>query len=227
MMKALLALLLMLFGLAAAPAAPQRDWTKAVATLPSGAIVIGNPQAKVKLVEYTSMTCPHCAHFAKEGLPALMAGYVAPGKASIELRHAVRDPYDLAASLLVRCAGPAAYLPAMEAVFAAQDAWMGRAMKMTPAEIEAVQKQSRADQLVTVSRTIGLLSLMQARGLAEPKAVACLKSEPEQQKLAAMANEAWSERKIPGTPAFLLNGTIVADAADWAALKPRLDAALR
>ncbi len=127
----------------------------------------------------------------------------------------------------MRCQGPAAYLGAMEAVFGAQDQWMGKAMKMTPAEIEAVQKQPRPDQLVSVSRTVGLIGLLGARGLAEPKAVACLRNEADQKALGAMADEAWRDRKIPGTPAFLLNGTIVPDAADWAALKPRIDAALR
>lgn len=226
-MKALLALLLMLVGLSAAPAAPARDWTKAVATLPTGAIVIGNPQAKVKLVEYTSMTCPHCAHFAKEGLPALMSGYVAGGRVSLEVRHAVRDPYDLAASLLVRCQGPAAYLGAMEAVFAAQPTWMQKASQMTQAQIEAIQKQPETEQLALVARATGMIDLMKARGLPEPRALACLKAKPEEEKLAAMANEAWNTRKIPGTPAFLLNGTLVADTAGWEDLKPKLDAALR
>src|SRR5690606_35752266 len=56
---------------------------------------IGNPNAKVKLVEYLSYTCPHCAEFARQGEAPIKLGYLAPGKVSIEIRHLVRDPIDL------------------------------------------------------------------------------------------------------------------------------------
>ena len=56
-----------------APAQAQRDWTRVVAQTPEGGYRMGNPNAPVKLVEYLSLTCSHCAHFSEQGAPRLIA----------------------------------------------------------------------------------------------------------------------------------------------------------
>src|SRR5258706_3789308 len=84
---------------------------------------LGNPNARVKVVEYASASCPHCATFALEDFPAFKAKYVDTGKASFTLKEYLTDPQVLAAGgfLLARCAGKDRYFPVLEAVFRAQN----------------------------------------------------------------------------------------------------------
>lgn len=103
-MRALFALLA-LFLLAAGPG--PRDWTQTTTRLPTGTYLIGNPAASVKLVEYASYTCPHCAAFAAESAPVLHDRFVRDGSVSLEYRHLIRDGLDLGAAILARCTGTA------------------------------------------------------------------------------------------------------------------------
>src|SRR3546814_8236510 len=66
---------------------------------------MGNPEAAIKIIEFASLTCSHCADFSENGFPALRDKYVNTGKVSYELRNFVRDPLDMTAALLARCAG--------------------------------------------------------------------------------------------------------------------------
>ena len=83
------------------PVAPPAngDWSEVVAATPEGGFVMGNPNAGVKLVEYGSYTCGHCARFDEEGVQPLIDKYVKTGRVSFEFRNYVRDPYDLAGAL--------------------------------------------------------------------------------------------------------------------------------
>jgi len=202
----------------------QRDWTRTVTRTPAGAFVIGNPRAKVKLVEYLSLTCSHCAHFAEQGWGPLRTHYIGKGLVSLEVRHAVRDGFDLAASLLTRCAGPAAYLGATEAVFAKQAEWGERASRFSG---EGLDDKPIDERLIAMAKGVGLDTLFESRGMPAARVDACLSNAAEQKALAAMANEAWSARKIEGTPAFLIDGVIQPDVSSWDALAPRLAAAVK
>lgn len=206
-------------------AAPARNWLATITPAKGGAYVIGNPAAKAKLVEYFSFTCSHCAHFTAEGWPALKRDYIARGTTSIEVRHAVRDPMDLAASLLSRCDGPAGFLGHSEAIFAAQNDWMQKGAAFASANAEKLRKLPTDQALGQFAQNSGLTRLMRSRGMPQAKINACLASKAKQAELAAMADEAWRQRKIPGTPAFLINGSIVPSVASWDMLKPALDAA--
>jgi len=205
-----------------APAA--RDWSHTVTTTAEGGYVLGNPAARVKLVEYLSFTCSHCAHFAAEAMPALTAHYVKTGLVSIEPRHALRDPADFAAALLTRCAGPSHYFAAAARVFAHQETWFSALATYEKANETKLKAMPRDTLLAALADGAGLPALA---GVAPARVKACIASKTEQERLGKMANEAWGERKIRGTPAFLLNGVLLDDTADWETLKPKIDAALR
>ena len=213
------------FVLTSAPAA-ARDWTQTVTQTRAGAFVMGNPKAKIRLVEYLSMTCSHCAHFAGEAFAPLRAGYIGPGLVSLEIRHAVRDPFDLAATMLVRCGGAAAYFPATEAVLARQAAWMETAGEFQQQHGE-LEELSSIDRLIAYAEGSGLSALVVSRGLSKASIPACLGDAAEQKRVAAMVAEAWDKRKIGGTPAFMINGALQAGVFDWAALEPKLKSALK
>src|SRR5688500_13061899 len=83
-----------------------RDWTRVEATTPDGGFRMGNPDAPVKLVEYLSLTCPHCAAFAREGTPPLIRNYVRRGRVSFEVRNLPLNALDVTATILARCGGP-------------------------------------------------------------------------------------------------------------------------
>lgn len=207
----------------AAPVAPTRDWSNNVTRTAGGAFVLGNPQAKVRLVEYASLTCPHCAAFAANGYAPLRADYIRRGLVSLEFRHALRDRADLAASLLARCTGPNRYFASLEKLFATQAEWIEGAIATGDASPGGTSQAERQAALIATATGGGLPATV---GLAPAAANACLSSRAEQTTLGAMADEAWGKRNIPGTPAFLINGTL-AQGTTWAEIQPKIAAALR
>ena len=72
---------------------------------------MGNPNARVKLVEYGSLACPHCRHFEETGYKPLVQGYVRTGRVSYEFRSFLLNAPDISVSLLAHCAGPAKFFP--------------------------------------------------------------------------------------------------------------------
>jgi len=219
---------LVLAGAAAAGiAAPARDWSRSVVPTKAGTYVYGNPAAKAKLVEYLSYTCSHCAHFTEEAWPALKRDYLSRGTTSIEVRHALRDPIDMAAALLARCDGPARFLDHSEAIFAAQGDILSKGQQFMVANRERVGKLPEPQIAAEFANGSGLVALMRSRGMPQAKINACLANRGQLTVLAAMADEAWKTRKLPGTPAFLINGMLVPDTNGWGALKPKLDAAAK
>lgn len=205
-------------------AATPVNWTKTVTRGANGAYVLGNPKAKVRLVEYLSYSCNHCATFSGQSAAPLKSGYVAKGATAVEFRNAVRDRFDFAAAMLARCGGPAKFFGDSEAIFAAQAALMGKA-EAYEAGTPLPESAPVNDQLKAVARGSGLVALMTARGYAPARIDACLVDKPTQDVVLAMTDEAWATRKIPGTPTFLINGT-AAKPGGWPQLEPQLRAAL-
>lgn len=208
----------------AAPA--SGDWTEAVAPTAAGGFVMGNPDAKVKLIEYGSLTCPHCAAFDKEGVPTLLASYVKNGKVSWEFRNFVRDPYDLAASLVARCNGAKSVFGLTRAIYAAQLEWVAKLQTVPPAVADATSKLPPAQQFPALAKLAGFPQFAAMRGVPVAKTEACLADTKEVDRLVQMNSDAVSQYNLPGTPTFLINGTVVPDTATWNLLEPKIKAAL-
>jgi len=218
-MRFFLVLIAALIALVPASAAPPPDWTRTVTMAPDGAYVLGNPAAPTRLVEYVSYTCPHCAHFVAEASTPLRDGWVRRGLVSVELRHAIRDPYDLTAALLARCGGKARFFADHEALFANHEAWMP--------QVEAYETRrgerkftDAAAQMVDIATATGLGDVMAKRGLAPALQRKCLADKKAMAIIAMMAKNAWEDRKIDGTPAFAINGALVPGVHNWAGLIP-------
>ncbi len=211
---------------AAIPAPNGGDWTATVTQTPEGGFLLGNPNAPVKVVEYASMTCPHCGTFAEEGMPALRDNYIKTGRVSLEFRNFVRDPADLAASLLARCGGAQPFYPMTEQMFAAQDEWFGKLQSMSPADQQRLSTLPPNQVTVAVAQAAGLDQFARVRGLPAEKAQQCLSNQAEIERLTQMSNTAIQQYQIPGTPSFLINGKLVENSADWSSLEPRLKEAL-
>jgi protein-disulfide isomerase len=91
---------------------------------PLGDEVLGDANAPVTIIEYASMTCPHCSHFHKTVYPDLKKKYVETGKVRFIFREFPLDPLAAAASMLARCAGKDKFFPLIEAFFEAQSDWV-------------------------------------------------------------------------------------------------------
>lgn len=208
---------------AAAPAA-TRDWSQVATRTPSGSFIQGNPAAKVKLVEFLSFTCPHCAHFEEGAQPALTQRYIKTGLVSYEVRIALRDPFDLAAAVLARCGGPRAFFAVKPAVYAAQNAWLTKGQEWG-ATNPKLDQMSEAQAGRAVAAGAGLDTFFLAHGLTRPQIDACLGNVAEQKMLSAAAERIW-QPGFPGTPAFLINGVQTDSVASWSDLEPKLKKAL-
>jgi len=216
-MRLILALLGLLMLTAAAPA---RDWTTVVRQTPQGAYVVGNPAAPLKLVEYGSYTCSHCAEFAKESDAVLKGQMVKSGRVSVEYRHLVRDPFDLAAVVLARCAGPRGFFGASQAIFATQAEWLQKAIDWQQANA-GTQYRTDAERLRAAAQGAGLIDLMQKRGLAPAAINACLADSAGIAQAMKMTQDAPAD--VQYTPFFFLNGTPQPNMT-WAKLEPILRA---
>jgi protein-disulfide isomerase len=203
------------------------DWTQTVSETPEGGFRMGNPDAKVKVVEFGSMTCGVCAAFAQEGEPALIEKYVKSGQVSFEFRNFVRDGADLAAALLARCGGPTAFFPLTDQLFASQAEWLGKLQTMSPAQAQQLDGLPPGQAAVGLAQAAGLDQFVRVRGIPASKAQACLADEAKVKRLVDGTQAAVKQYQVPGTPTFLINNNVVPESANWKSLEPAIQQALR
>src|SRR5687768_7876747 len=98
------------------PAPNNGDWSQTVTQTQEGGYLMGNPDAPVKLIEYASLTCPHCKSFAEEATASLRDTYVRSGQVSWEFRNFLLGAPDVALSMLSRCQPPAAFFRTIDQV---------------------------------------------------------------------------------------------------------------
>ncbi len=226
-MKAAIILLLAAAALPAAAAAPagqaapaKADWARTVVATPEGGFRMGNPAAKVKLVEYGSLTRSHCATFAKEGMESLVGTYVRSGKVSYEYRNMVLNGLDVAATLVARCGGPDRFFPIADKLYATQNEWKDRVKALTDAQKQALNALPENERLGRLAELAGIPQLAAQHGIAHAQAQGCLADRAAFDGLGKM-NEAAAAKGVEGTPTFFLNGANIGSHA-WGTLEPIL-----
>ncbi|WP_309621855.1 thioredoxin domain-containing protein [Novosphingobium sp.] len=206
----------------AAPAGQK--WEEVVNEGQDGGMILGNPQAPIKLVEYGSLSCPHCARFAQEAMQPLMTDFVASGRVSYEYRSFAIHPQDIPLTLLVKCAPKDAYFAMVEQVytnFEAMNAPLGDPAVQQRAE--AASKAPPATRFVAISDALGFTSFFAARGIAADQANVCL-SNLDNAKAVAENAKKYGAAGISSTPTFEINGNrIEGDNSTW----PKVSEALR
>jgi protein-disulfide isomerase len=170
-------------ALAAAAAFVAGAAVAAPAVLPDD-MSLGNPKAKVQVIEYASLSCPHCAHFNETVFAPFKTKWVDTGKARYTLKEMLTQPEQVAAAgfLLARCAGPAKYFKVVDEVFRSQPRW-------TDGQIKPVLEE------------IG-----KANGVDEAKFAACLQDQKALDALSLRARRAFETDGVQSTPTLFING---------------------
>ena len=202
------------------------DWTQVIAATPAGGFAMGNPNAALKLVEFGSMTCPHCAEFDEVGVQPLIDKYVKTGRVHYEFRNYVRDSLDLAGSLIARCNGAKSFFPLTRAMYKDQASWVAKLQTVSPEQQQTLMGLPPERQFLETAKLAGLQQWAAMRGLPSAKSNACLTDQAEINRLVQMNSDATTEYpKFAGTPSFVINGELV-EGATWALLEPKLRDAL-
>lgn len=149
-----------------------------------GDIVYGNPSARVELIEYGSLTCPHCASFSAEVLPRLQEDFIKDGKLRFVFRNFVRDRYDLAAAVASRClSSEDATKRTLKALFAEQSDWL--------------QAQN---PFVAIAEIAG------REGLGQEEFSSCLSEQSVRKHIVEMTQNGAKLYDIKAIPTLVLNG---------------------
>jgi protein-disulfide isomerase len=203
-------------ALAAVPAPAGKMWSDVVSATPDGGMRMGNPEAPLKLIEYGSLSCPHCAKLSQDGGTTLVDKYVNSGRVSYEFRSfPIHGVIDVPLTMMVRCADPAAFFPLVEQIYANQEALMTRA-EAGNAQAQAASDLPTAQRFPALADAFGLTEWFAARGLAKDQAHACLADASAAEKI-AKEGQAWSEDGINQTPSLVLNGQLLENVSTWAA----------
>jgi protein-disulfide isomerase len=207
--------------------APNGDWTQIVSETPEGGFQMGNPNAPVKLVEYASVTCLHCAEFAEKGGEKLKNEYVKSGQVSWEFRPYLLFPTDAGISLLLRCQGATPFFRLMEQLYAEQKNWVVKFQNLSQAEAQRIQSLPPAQQVKELFRAGDMGQFFRQRGVPEARINACLNDQAGLEKLVGITQKANMDMpNFPGTPTFVINGEMVANVASWELLEPKLREAI-
>lgn len=182
---------------------------------------IGNPDAKVKVVEFLSYTCPHCAEFAREGEAPIKLGYLAPGKISVEVRHLVRDPVDLTVGLLVNCGDTAKFAGNHTAFLNGQERWIGPLSSGTRAQRQRWTAPGATGRRA-IATDFGFYPIMERRGYRRTDVDRCLADDAMATRLAEISAKEWKRPGIGGTPSFAINGVVMPGTHTWPALERQL-----
>ena len=203
------------------------DWSQVVTQTEKGGFRMGNPNAKVQLVEFGSMTCPHCGEFDETGVQPLIDKYVKNGQVAFEFRNYVRDPFDIAASLIARCNGAKSFFPLTREMFEAQQDWITKLQSAPESQLQAIQNLGPQQQFLEIAKMAGLQQWAAMRGVPSAKSNACLTDQNTVNQLVQMNSDATSEYpQFSGTPSFLINGELLENTTNWATLEPKIRAAL-
>jgi len=149
---------------------------------------LGSPDAKLTVVEYASLTCPHCAEFHANTLPAFKERWIDTGQVRLIFRDFPLDGVALRGSLLARCAPPDRYFGVLDILFRSQDTWARDPDPMR-----------------------GLGQVARLAGLDEGAFEACLSNQPLLDGLLAMRQSA-AAQGVKSTPSFVVGGRIVSGA---------------
>ena len=145
--------------------------------------ILGKPDAPITIVEYGSLSCPHCAHFADAILPTIKKKWIDTGKAKLIFRDFPLDQVALRAEMVARCAPPDRYYPLIDTLFANQDKW-----------VLARDWRAALERLVLLA------------GIGKKEVDSCLANKKVEDEVAQSRLTASTQLSVNSTPTFFVNG---------------------
>jgi protein-disulfide isomerase len=167
---------------------------------------LGNPKAKVTVIEYASPTCPVCAEFMINEFPKLKANYIDKGRIFYVYRTFLRNPDDGSAEKLARCLPKNKYMPFLDLLFRNQSKWDYEFGVPSPDGVHAA-----------------LLQLVASQGMSAADADRCLASTADEDAINKVGQDGVAKYSVGATPTFVINGQPEAGFEDFFS---RLDTAL-
>lgn len=165
-------------------------------------MVLGDPKAPITIIEYSALTCPHCASFHRDTLPKIKKEWIETGKAKIVYRDFPFEGVGMGAAMLARCTSTDRYFGFLETLFATQTQW-------------AYSKNPLA----------GLQSLAKLAGIDDERFKACLSDQKLMAGIKAKQKEGEEKYKINSTPTFVVNGKVIVGAVPYEQFEAALKAA--
>jgi protein-disulfide isomerase len=150
-----------------------------------GEPAIGDAAAPVTIIEYSSLTCPHCAAFHNDVLPELKQRYIDTGKVRLVLRDFPLDESALKAAVIAHCAGPERQPQFVEVFFAQQQNW------------------ARARDPIAALKQLARLG-----GLGEAEIDACLADKDLESAVLQARLDGQQQFDIKSTPTFIIDGKV-------------------
>jgi len=195
------------FGLIRSAAAQDVNAAELAKPVPLGDVVLGDPNSPVTLIEYASMTCPHCAEFQATVFPKLKADYIDTNKIRYIFREFPLDIKAAAGSMLARCIGkddPKKYHAVVDLLFATQNTWA--AASDTSEQLKKLSKQT---------------------GMSDEAFNACLSNQSMLDAIKQGQDQAYEKFKVDSTPTFFVNGTKLKGGASYEDFKKLIDPNLK
>jgi protein-disulfide isomerase len=183
-------LLVMAALVAAAPAVaqvtaqPPPAVVKNALTLSPDDRILGKADAPITIIEYASLTCPHCAHFDTDVLPKLVDKWITPGKVKLVLRDYPLDAVAVHAAMIARCAPADRFYGFVDTFFGTQEQWV-----------------------MATDHDAALARLALLGGMSKDKVTACLADKGLEEKIVGSRLIASQQLGVASTPTFFINGT--------------------
>ena len=181
---------------ATAQSDPMLDALNLVGPLPD--MTLGAEDAPVTIIEYASLTCPHCGLFHREVMAQIQEEYIDTGKVRWVFREFPLDSFATAGSMLARCAEPEYYFGFIETLFAQQDEWMQ-------------------------NPNAGLRDIARQGGFNGEQINACIQNQEILDGINWIQRRATEEFGVNSTPTFFVNGQVVRGALAFEAFAPLID----
>jgi protein-disulfide isomerase len=163
-------------------------------------MALGRADAPLTVIEYASMTCPHCAAFHAETLPKLKAAYIDTGKVRLVFREFPLDDAGLRAAMLARCAGPERFFGFLDVLFKQQPVW-----------------SKAADPLQ------GLQQIARLGGVGDDAFKACMGNKQLETQVLSSRLEGQGKHNVRSTPSFVIGGATHAGARTFEEFKALID----
>lgn len=167
---------------------------------------MGNPKAKVTLIEYAAPTCPHCAHFNETVMPQLKQKYIDTGKVFYVFRVFPLHPSDGAVEAMAKCMPADKYFEFIDLMFRNQPIWD---WENGVTDIHG-----------------GLVKMGRIAGMSADQVDDCIKNQAVQEHVNKVAMDGQTRYSISATPTFVINGVPRTDVATWPDMQTALDAQL-